>query len=77
MDESFRKECEAFSDDVPQINAYYDEEFIFDRGKVAMKQLMKDKDVEKPRICIYMFGISFADAEVAEMLYRHQVETES
>jgi len=77
LDESFRKECEAFSDDVPQINAYYDEEFIFDRGKVAMKQLMKDKDVEKPRICIYMFGISFADAEVAEMLYRHQVETES
>jgi len=74
LDESFRKDCEAFSDDVPQLNAYYDEEFIFDKEKVQLKQLMKDKEIKKDRICIYMFGISFADAEVAEMLYRHQLE---
>lgn len=74
LDESFRKECEAFSDDVAQLNAYYDEEFIFDHEKVSLKQLVKDNTIEKERICVYLFGISFADAEVAEMLFRHQVD---
>ena len=76
LDESFRKECEAYSDDITQLNAYYHEEFIFDKDKVKLKQLMKDKTVNKERICVYMFGISFADAEVAEMLYRHVVNIE-
>lgn len=75
LDESFRRDCEAFSDDVPQLNAYYHEEFIFDHKHYPLKQLVKDTEIEKPRICVYMFGISFADAEVAEMLYRHEVET--
>lgn len=75
LDESFRKECEAFSDDIDQLNEYYGEEFIFDRERVQLKQLVKDKLIEKSRICVYMFGISFADAEVAEMLYRHEIET--
>jgi len=76
FDESFRKECEIFSDDVDQLEAYYGEEFIFDKDKYPLKQLMKDKTVEKDRICVYMFGISFADAEIAEMVYRHEVKTD-
>jgi len=75
FDESFRKECESYSDDIDQLNAYYGEEFIFDKQKYPLKQLMMDKTVSKPRLCVYMFGISFADAEIAEMLYRHQVST--
>jgi len=73
FDESFRETCEAFSDDVPQLNAYYHEEFIFDKKRYTLKQLMKDKKIEKNRICVYMFGISFADAEVAEMVYKHEI----
>lgn len=73
LDESFRRECEAYSDDVEQLEAYYGEEFIFDHEHTHLKQLVEDTTVEKPRICVYMFGISFADAEVAEMLYRHDV----
>lgn len=76
LDESFRRECEVFSDDVPQLNAYYGEEFIFDKNRYELKQLMHDKSIEKKRICVYMFGISFADAEVAEMVYRHEVEVD-
>jgi len=73
LDESFRRECEAYSDDVEQLEAYYGEEFIFDKAKYSLKQLVKDTSIEKGRICVYMFGISFADAEVAEMVYHHEV----
>jgi len=74
LDESFRRECESYADDVDQLEAYYHEEFIFDEGHVNLKQLETDTTVDKDRICVYMFGISFADAEVALMRHTHKIK---
>lgn len=69
LDESFRKECDSFTDYVEQLERYYDEEFTFDKKRYKLKQLCKDIQVEKSRLCVYLFGIGFADAVVAETMY--------
>lgn len=69
LDESFRRECDCFSDYVEQQEKYYEEEFAFDRKKYKLKQLCRDTVLEKTSVCVYLFGIGFADAVIAEVMY--------
>lgn len=74
LDESFRRECDCFSDYVDQQEEYYEEEFPFDENKYKLKQLCRDTIFGKSRICVYLFGIGFADAVIAEAMYNGKKE---
>lgn len=70
LDESFRKNCDSYTDHVNQLYGHYTEEFPFDKGRYPMKQLCKDKVLDKGRLAVYLYGTGFADAVVAEGLFR-------
>lgn len=74
LDESFRRECDCFSDYIDQQEEYYEEEFPFDENKYKLKQLCRDTVLGKSRICIQLFGIGFADAVIAEAMYNGKKE---
>lgn len=74
LDESFRRECDCFSDYIDQQEEYYEEEFPFDENKYKLKQLCRDTVLGKSRICVQLFGIGFADAVIAEAMYNGKKE---
>lgn len=74
LDESFRKECDSYTDYVEQLDIYYKDEFIFDKDRVPLKQLCRDKEMSKDRLCIYLFGTGFADAVIAESMYKQRMK---
>lgn len=70
LDEDFRRNCESFSDNVKQQLEHYEEEFIFDKERYDLKQLFEERKPYDGKICVYLFGTGFADAVVAEALWR-------
>lgn len=70
LDESFRKECDSYTDYVEQMNAYYDEEFPYDIEKYPLKQLHDNIPTDGIRSVVYLHGIGLADIIVANEMIK-------
>lgn len=77
LDESIRQRCKCYSDYTEQIEAHYDEEFIFDKKKYPMAQLFLDRETTDGKVFVCLYGIGFADAVVAESIYENGRTTEA
>ena len=78
LDESFRKECNSFSEYVEQMEAYYDEEFPYDDKPYNIEQLTDDCRSREGRSVVYLHGIGLADIVVAyEMIKEKESHNES
>lgn len=70
LDESFRRECESFTDHVRQLEAHYKEEFAFDNGNYKLHPMSVERPLQTERAVVYMYGIGLADAVITELIYK-------
>ena len=70
LDESFRIECNNYTDYKEQINAYYDEEFPYDSMRYTMMQLSDECRYSRGRSVVYLHGIGLADIIVANEMIK-------
>ena len=72
LDESFRAECNSFTEHQEQMNAYYDEEFPYDYEKYEIEQLDGFCRYRAGRSVVYLHGIGLADIIVANEMIKEK-----
>lgn len=78
LNESFRAECNSFTEHFEQMNAYYEEEFPYDSMRYEILQLNRCSRHFDGRNVVYLHGIGLADIIVAnEMIIAKEREYEN
>ena len=65
LDESFRAECDSYTEYVEQMRTYYDEEFPYDAKHYDIEQIYDNIRTDNRRSVVYLHGIGLADIIVA------------
>lgn len=74
LDESFRKECQSFTDYPEQLEHEYRDEFVFDTDHYEMHNLAHYYMAEEGgSVCVYLHGIGFADITTTEMVMTGEI----